>query len=85
LESSVIFQTWNDSEAELVRGILESHGIPCSVSSDITHHLVPLTVDGLGEIRLAVPQEAAEEALRIIQDYLSAGSANGPRLHPIDH
>jgi len=85
LDSTVIFQTWSDSEAELVRGILESHGIPCRASSDIPHHLVPLTVDGLGEIRLRVPLEAAEEARLILQDYLSAGSTNSSRIHSIDH
>ena len=85
LESCVIFQTWNDSEAELVRGILESYGIPCRISSDIPHQVVPLTVDGLGEIRLEIPPEAAEEARRILQDYLSAGASMRPESSPDDH
>jgi hypothetical protein len=79
VESRVIFRTWDDTEAELIRGLLESYGIPCSVISDITHSVVPLTVDGLGEIRLSVPEEAAEEAARILQEHMAAGS-NGSLL-----
>jgi len=74
VQSKVILRTWDDTEAELVRGLLESYGIPCSVISDITHSVVPLTVDGLGEIRLSVPEEAAEEAERILR----AHRADGP-------
>lgn len=77
MQSCVIFKTWNDTEAELVRGILESYGIPCQLSSEIPHAVVPLTVDGLGEIRLAVPSEAAEEARRILEEHRRAGKMGG--------
>jgi putative signal transducing protein len=85
LDCCVIFQTWNDSEAELVRGIMESYGIPCRIRSDIPHQVVPLTVDGLGEIRLEIPSEAAEEARRILQDHLSAGVSQRLDSSPDDH
>jgi len=75
VQSKVIFRTWDDTEAELIRGLLESYGIPCSVISDITHSVVPVTVDGLGEIRLSVPEEAAEEAERILREHLADGPA----------
>jgi len=75
----VILRTWDDSEAELVRALLESYGIPCWVSSHITHALYPLTVDGLGEIRVSVPTEASEEALRLLEDHRSN---QGPRNLP---
>ncbi len=72
--SRVIFRTWSDSEAELIRGILECNGIPCAVISDITHAVYPLTVNGLGEIRLSVPEEAAEEAEGILRAHRVAGT-----------
>jgi len=75
MQSKVIFRTWDDTEAELVRGLLESYGIPCSVISDITHSVWPLTVDGLGEIRLSVAGEAAEEAKRILREHRADGPA----------
>ena len=83
--SCVIFQTWNDSEAELVRGILESYGIPCRIRSKISHQVYPFTMDGLGEIRLEIPSEAEEEARRIIQEHLTAGAAENPDSFPDDH
>ena len=73
MDSKIIRRTWSDTEAELIRGLLESYGIPCSVISDITHSVVPLSVDGLGEIRLSVPEEAAEEAEQILREHLNAG------------
>ena len=74
MSSQVIFRTWSDTEAELVRGLLESYGIPCQVTSQITHSVVPLTVDGLGEIRLLVPDEAVEEAQEILEGHRLGGS-----------
>ena len=85
MDSCVICQTWNDSEAELVRGILESYGIPCRIRSDIPHQVYPFTVDGLGEIRLEIPAEAAEEARRILQEHLSAGASGSLESFPDDH
>jgi putative signal transducing protein len=85
LDSCVIFQTWNDSEAELVRGILESYGIPCRIRSSISHQVYPFTMDGLGEIRLEIPSEAAEEARRILQEHLSAGASGSPDSSQVDH
>ena len=77
MSSHVIFRTWNDSEAELVRGLLESYGIPCQVISHITRSVVPLTVDGLGEIRVSVPEEAAQEARDILEGHRLSGSSHG--------
>lgn len=75
----MILRTWDDSEAELVRALLESYGIPCWVSSQITHAVYPLTVDGLGEIRVSVPTDASEEALRLLEDHRSGqGPGNLP-------
>ena len=73
MEAKVIFRTWDDTEAELIRSLMESYGIPCSVISDVTHSVLPLTVNGLGEIRLSVPVEAAEEAEQILEEHRASG------------
>ena len=69
---TVISRVWNDSEANLVRSLLESYGIPVTVSSDLTHAVYPLTVDGLGEIRISVPDEFREEATTILEAHRAA-------------
>lgn len=61
-----IFQAGGDKEALIIKGLLESEGIMCSLSSDIPHTVVPLNVDGLGAVRIAVSEEDAEQARRII-------------------
>lgn len=70
---TVISRVWNDSEANLVRSLLESYGIPVAVGSDVTHAVYPITVDGLGEIRISVPGEHREEALRILEEHKAEG------------
>ena len=71
---SIITTVWNDSEANLVRSLLESYGIPATVSSDVPHSVYPLTVDGLGEIRISVAEDDREEAVRILQAHQAEGN-----------
>ncbi len=71
--SALLMRTWNDGEAEIVRLLLESNDIPCQVVSDITHAVYPLNVDGLGEIRIFVPEASLEEASAILADHLREG------------
>jgi ribonuclease-3 len=68
-EAIVIFRTHSDIEASVVRSLLEAHGIMCVVSSDVPHSIFPLSVDGLGEVRIAVHHTEAEEAQRIIDGH----------------
>jgi ribonuclease-3 len=65
----VIFRTHSDIEAQIVRGLLESHGVTSVVSSDIPHSIFPLSVDGLGEVRIAVHHSEAKEAHQIIEGH----------------
>jgi ribonuclease-3 len=65
----VIFRTHSDVEAGVVRGLLESHGIQVLLSSAIAHTLFPLTIDGLGEVRMSVHPDDADEARRIIESH----------------
>ena len=74
---AVIARVWNDSEANVVRSLLESYGIRVTVSSDLTHAVYPLTVDGLGEIRISVAEEQRDEALRILEAHRTKGKLAG--------
>ena len=62
----VIFRTHSDIEAQIVRGLLEAHGVMSVMSSDVPHSIFPLSLDGLGDVRIAVHPGDAEEAVRII-------------------
>jgi ribonuclease III len=73
----VIFRTHSDVEASVVRALLESHGLQVLVSSSIPHSVLPLTIDGLGEVRLSVHEDEAEEAVRVIDSHRISGADNG--------
>ena len=66
---TVIFRTSSGIEARVVRSLLEAHGIMSVVSSDVPQSIFPLSVDGLGDIRLAVHHSEAEDAQRIIESH----------------
>jgi ribonuclease-3 len=68
-EPVIVFRTWSDIEANLVVGLLEAHGIMANLASDVPHAVFPLSVNGLGEVRVSVPGEQADAATRIIADY----------------
>jgi ribonuclease-3 len=65
----VVFRTSSGIEAGIVRSLLEAHGIMSVVSSDVPQSIFPLSVDGLGNIRLAVHPSDSEEAERIIESH----------------
>ena len=67
-EPLVVFRTWSDIEASIVRGLLQAHGIEVSLASDVPHTVFPLTINGLGEVRIAVSGDDAEAATRLIHD-----------------
>ena len=65
----VIFRTRSDVEASIVRGLLEANGVQSLASTSMTHSVFPLTVNELGEVRVAVHAEEADEARRIIDSH----------------
>jgi ribonuclease-3 len=65
----VIFRTHSDIEASIVRGLLETHGVPSVLSSDVPHSVFPMTVSALGEVRLSVHAADADDARRIIASH----------------
>ena len=77
---TVVFRTHFDIEASVVRGLLETHGIQALLSSDVPHTVFPLTVNGLGEVRLSVRADQADEARRLITDCRDDVTARVGRL-----
>ena len=65
---AVVFRTHSDIEASIVVGLLEAHGIMAAASSDLTHSVFPLSVDGLGEVRISVPASQADAARGVIRE-----------------
>ena len=58
-----------EMEAEILRGVLESEGIKVLIKSDIVHSVHPLTVDGLGEVRIYIRKRDFLRAKVILGEY----------------
>jgi ribonuclease-3 len=82
-DTTVIFRTHSDVEASLVRGLLETHGIPVMVSSGLSRAVFPVPATELGEMRVTVPLDYADEARKLIEAYQRPSEPEGPRVVPI--
>lgn len=65
----VVARTWTDSEASVIKSLLESYDIPCHYSSELPHRLYPVTADSQGQIRIYVPASLAQEAACILDEH----------------
>ena len=53
-------------EGNIIKGRLESEGIPVVVRQEAIGKFYAFTVDGLGEVKILVPSALKEKALEII-------------------
>ena len=53
-------------EAEIIKSKLVSNGIPCFLKFESAGRLFGITMDGLGEVKIMVPPEHHQEALKHI-------------------
>lgn len=82
----VVFRTPSQIEADIVRGLLETHGIVAMIASDLSRTPFPLTVN---ELRLAVQAEDAARAKRIIDSHRDESGPGrlvpfGSELEPLE-
>jgi len=63
----IIARAWADSEASVIKSLLQSYDIPCHYSSEMPHRIYPLSTHGLAEIRIYVPASLAEEAKGVLE------------------
>jgi len=83
---TVVFRTQSQSEADVVRGLLEAHGIAAMISSDLSRTPFPLSV---GELQVMVGADDAVHASRIIESHRDdSGAARatpfGTELEPLE-
>ena len=76
-----VFRAQGMSEAEVVKGFLESEDIPVALDYESAGKVYGITMDGLGEVRVRVPTEYVDVALLLIAR--RTGSIT-PRERPTD-
>lgn len=62
-----VYRAAGESEAAIIRGLLESHGIPSLLRSNAAPSVHVFLVDGMGEVRVMVPASAADRARKLIK------------------
>ena len=65
-EQLVTIRTAKYLEAQIIKGRLESEGIPVLLSYESAGLVYGITVDGLGEVKIMVPRNLEEEARGIL-------------------
>ncbi len=64
----VLLMKTDSVEAEIIREKLEGAGIPVVIQQEAIGKITGLTVDGLGEAEILVPEEFLEVAKEIISE-----------------
>jgi hypothetical protein len=63
---TTVYIATSQAEAKIIQGRLENEGIPSLLSYESAGLVIGLTVDGLGQIKVQVPAEMAEDARQIL-------------------
>lgn len=61
-----IYSTY-PSEAEVIKSKLESEGIPCVLKKEAVSSIYGIHVNGLGRVKILVPEEFADEAVDLLK------------------
>ena len=63
-----VYQSASELEAQAIKGLLESYGIPCLLKSNAAPSVHMFAVDGMGEVRVMVWDSMLERARELIKD-----------------
>lgn len=66
-EKLVVIDSAKQVEAHIIKGRLESEGIPVLLSYDSSSLVFGIVADGLGEVKIMVPESLAEQAGEILR------------------
>lgn len=68
MELKTVYVTQGHLVAEVIRGKLESAGIPVILDYESIGRVFGITANGLGEVRIRVPEAFEEEALELLAE-----------------
>jgi len=63
-----VYRAGGEAEAQIIKGLLESRGIPCLLKSHAAPSVHVFAVDGMGEVGVMVEESRAEEAKGLIEE-----------------
>ena len=66
-EMTTVYVASGQPEAQIIKGRLESEGIPAILRYESAGIVYGLTIDGLGQVEVQVPLSLAQNAKEILQ------------------
>jgi alkaline phosphatase len=66
-ELVAVYQAAGEMEAQVIKGLLESYGIPCLLKSHAARSVHMFAVDGMGEVKVMVQESMANKARQLIR------------------
>ena len=63
-----VYQAAGEVEANVIKGLLESHGIHCWLKSNAAPSVHMFTFDGMGMVTVVVAKSQVEQAKRLIRE-----------------
>jgi len=63
----VVYRSRGELQAHVIKSLLDSFGIPSVMQSQAPGSIYAFTTNGMGEFRILVVKELADEARRIIE------------------
>jgi hypothetical protein len=61
-----VYKAQTEMEAQVIKGLLESFGIPSALKANAAPSVHMFTMDGLGQVKVMVLDSQAEEARELI-------------------
>ena len=62
-----VYTAHGDLQAHVIKGLLETYGIPCVMQGNAAMSVQPFVLDGMGQVNIMVAEEQADEARKIIE------------------
>ena len=63
-----VYLARGEAEANIIKGLLESYGIPCLLKSLAAPSVHAFAIDGMGEVRVMVRESEVGEARKLVRD-----------------
>ena len=63
-----VYLARGETEANIIKGLLESYGIPCLLKSLAAPSVHAFAIDGMGEVRVMVRESEVEEARKLVRE-----------------
>jgi hypothetical protein len=72
----IVYKARGELEAQLIKGMLDGYNIPCILRSNAAGSVHSFVFDGMGEVRVMVPEAYAEKAQNIINSEYQPDAQN---------